>query len=145
MRTSISTYLKCKSLSQSAVSPASGMSSAGAQGCHGPWGPASWPGALQLSQGGFGLPRRVASLWVGPTWPTWVGWGFANLGGGFLQVSPHPASLHPFGQGHPLSPSICVAAAVFCFLMVSKAFLSPSFSWRKKGALGAEIVRDKRQ
>lgn len=106
-----------------------------------PWsvGPPSWPGALQGSQGGFGGPGRVAPLWVCLTRSQhrWDGALLANLEGLLwlpVQVSPHLASLHPFGQGHPLSPNACIAAAV-CFLMPSKAFLSP-FSQQKSECSG---------
>lgn len=92
--------------------------------------------------------QRVASLWVCPTPSPDVG-GMKlckPLGTPLVAFSTHP-TLHPaipFGRGHSLSPNICGAAAVCCFLGISKAFLS-HFSWGRKECRGAEAVRDQRQ
>lgn len=91
LQASISTYLKCKSLSQSAIS----LPLVGAQGCRYPWAPASWRGALQRSWGGFGVPGRVASLRVCLT-PSRRGWdGALQTWGGFLRLPEQPSGLTP--------------------------------------------------
>lgn len=63
-----------------------------------PWsvGPPSWPGALQGSQGGFGAPGRVASLWVCLTRSQhrWDGALLANLKG-LLWLPVQPSGLTP--------------------------------------------------
>lgn len=128
LQASISTYLKCKSLSQSAIS----LPLVGARGCRYPWAPASWCGASQRSWGGFGVPGRVASLRLCLTPSTrgrrgWDGalqtWGVSSGCLCSLRVSPHPASLRPFGQVHPLSPNIC------CCLLSLDDLQSFSFSF----------------
>ena len=143
LQTSISTYLKCKSLSQSAVSLPLAQVWRGHGDAVGSrilarsfavvsgwlWG--AWEGCIPL-----GLSDSKC------TWPTRVGWGFANLGG-FPLVACAAFGSHPtlrpsipLAKGTHSPLSICVAAAVFCFLMISKAFLSPSFSWGKSERRG---------
>lgn len=142
LQTSISTYLKCRSLSQSAFSlplvrvwqghrdaVVCGLPHPGPELCSSPRAALGYPGGLHPS--GF-VQLQVHMADVGEVQLCLQTWGVSSGCLCSLQVSPHPTFLHPFGQGHPLSPDVCVAATVFCFLMISKAFLSPSFSWRKK-------------